>query len=258
MLDVRHGCCQLGSQRGECCIPLTLTLSSSSPASAACWGKARVGSPHLRGGSFEAPRAKLCVLAQHGHLCFAALGPSAKCCVKGVSVPRTGGAPTQGQWCPQPPLASSSRTISVNAGLYVPVPVGSRVVETARGRNPLANKTVFLFTVGEQEFREVAWQEACTLAYWKIACPSADLMFFPSPLPISLCFSSSSQFLLPRPPQDAFSLSFPLPSTALPVIPHGCAGRGSQEDSRVPPPPKGCSTCSCESHGLSCHLRGCM
>lgn len=134
--------------------------------------------------------------------------------------------PTRGQWCPQPPLASSSRPIGVNAGLYVPVPAGSRVVETACGRNPLANKTVFLFIVGEQEFREVAWQEARTLAYWKIACPGADLMFFPSPLPISLCFSSGIQFLLLRPPQDAFSLSFPPPSTALPLIPHGYAGRG--------------------------------
>lgn len=235
MLDVERGCCQPGSRRGECCIspPPVLTLSSTLPRTALPAGGRHVWPPRLRGGSSEAPRMKLGVPVRRCTLRFAVLG--AKCsgmCDRGAHPMRGGG------WgCPPLPLTSSGRPIGVNGRLYAPVPAGSRAVETARGQTPLANKTV-LFAVGEQEFRGVVWQEARTLAYWKRVCPGAHLVFFPSPLLISLHFSSSAQFLLPRPPQHPFPLSFP--STTSPLVPCSWAGGGGrQEELGVPLPRRG-------------------
>lgn len=221
MLDVGHGCCRSGSRRGKRCIP-SGTDPLLHPSLHCLVGGGMCGSPHLGEGSFEDPRVKLCVLTWQPPFCCAGAKSKWVC---------EGGAHATNRGCPQPPLASRSRPMGINGRLYAPVSAGSGAVETARGQNSLANKTV-LFTVGEQEFRGVVWQEARTLAYWKIICPSAHLMFFPSPLPVSLRFSGGDQFLLPQAPQDRFAPSFPPPSTAL------CsgAGRGRQEELGVPLP----------------------
>ena len=221
MSDMGQGCCQPGSRGGSAVSPHTDPLFHPR-AGQAC------GAPRLSGGLVCSPQGKTVCPSPEWQPPFCHAGAKRKGTCEG------GARPTQPPGTPcQLQLTCRRSWTAVRAG-----PAGSGAAETARGQNPLANNTV-PFAVGEQEFRGVVWREACRLECWKTVCPSAHLVFFPSPLPVSLHFSGGAQFLLLQPPRDPFPPSFPPPTSASPHVPRGRAGRGRQEKPGVPLPAAG-------------------